>query len=190
MKIGDVKNIKIAKKYSTALINTAVEENKTDKIYQDLFFVDETIKTNSQLSEFLYNPVIKLEDKCDAVRKLFSPHIDKISIDFILMLLENRRLNVLEEIVNQYAIAYNKHMNILKPQIITAIELNEEQKNKIINKLEAKLNKKIVPEYQVIPDIIGGLIVEIEDKTIDCSIKTKFEVMKKQLTKGNSYGNN
>ncbi len=190
MKIGDVKNIKIAKKYSTALINAAVEENKVDKTYQDLLFINETIKTNSQLSAFLYNPVIRPEDKCDAVKQLFSSHIEKTSLDFILMLIENRRLNVIEEIVNQYSIAYNKHMNIIKPQIISAIELNEEQKNRIINKLETKLNKKIIPEYQVVPDIIGGLIVEIEDKTIDCSIKTKFEVMKKQLTKGNSYGNN
>ena len=38
--------------------------------------------------------------------------------------------------------------------------------------------------------IIGGLVIEIDDKTIDCSLKTKFENMKKQLTKGNRYGSN
>ena len=50
--------------------------------------------------------------------------------------------------------------------------------------------KTILPEYQINPEIIGGLVIELEDKTIDCSLKTKFENMKKQLTKGNRYGSN
>ena len=52
------------------------------------------------------------------------------------------------------------------------------------------MTKTVVPEYQVNSDIIGGLIIEIDDKTVDCSLKTKFENMKKQLTKGNRYGSN
>ncbi|MCD7740132.1 MAG: F0F1 ATP synthase subunit delta, partial [Candidatus Gastranaerophilales bacterium] len=79
--------------------------------------------------------------------------------------------------------------NIVKPVVISAIELEESQKNKIIEKLEYKLTKKVIPQYQVNPDIIGGLIFKIDDKTIDCSIKTKFDNMKQQLTKGNRYGN-
>ena len=50
--------------------------------------------------------------------------------------------------------------------------------------------KTVQPEYIKDEKIIGGLIIEIGDKTIDCSLRTKFETMKKQLTKGNSYGNN
>ena len=59
----------------------------------------------------------------------------------------------------------------------------------IVEKLQNKMLKTIIPEYQVNPDIIGGLIIEIEDKTVDCSLKTKFENMQKQLTKGTRYGN-
>ena len=190
MKINDVKNIKIARKYSNALIASATEENKAEKVFEDLVFVCETIKTNNDLSSFLYNPVITINDKKEITTKLFSPHIEKITLDFILLLIESGRLNILNEVVNQYSQAYNKNNNIVKPQIISAVELNEEQKNRIINKLQTKLSKIIQPEYEIKPDIIGGLIIEIDDRTIDCSLKTKFDNMKKQLTKGNSYGNN
>ena len=60
----------------------------------------------------------------------------------------------------------------------------------INKKLETKLSKTVIPEYKVSPDIIGGLVIEIDDKTIDCSIKAKFENLRQQLTKGNKYGNN
>ena len=190
MRTGDVKNIKIARKYSNALISAAVDANNVDKVRQDLIFIAETIKTNEQLSAFLYNPVIKLEDKTDTINKLFAVHTEKISLDFIVMLIESGRLNIIEEVVNQYLYAYYKYKNIIKPVIISAVELNEEQKSRITGKLEQKFSKTIMPEYKIDSDIIGGLIVEIEDKTIDCSIKTKFDNMRKQLTKGNSYGNN
>ena len=190
MKITDVKNIKASRKYSNALISTALENNNADKIYQDLVFITETIKTNAQLHDFLYNPVVTCSDKIDVIKKLFSVHIDKISLDFMLLLAENRRLNILEEVLNQYLESYNKHKNIVKPLIVSAVELDEERKKRIIQKLETKLSKTVLPEYKVSPDIIGGLIIEIDDKTIDCSIRAKFENLRQQLTKGNKYGNN
>ena len=107
-----------------------------------------------------------------------------------MLLIEANRTDALCEVLNQYEKSYNENNNIVKPIIISAIELNEQQKNKIVEKLQNKMIKTILPEYQINPEIIGGLVIELEDKTIDCSLKTKFENMKKQLTKGNRYGSN
>ena len=49
MNTADVKNIKLAKKYSNALLESAIEHNVLDKVYNDIIFVDETIKTNKEL---------------------------------------------------------------------------------------------------------------------------------------------
>ena len=190
MKIGDIKNIKIARKYASALISSAKDKDKTELVRDNLFFISETLKENSNLAAFLTNPIIKIQDKKDVLQKVFSTHSDRITLDFLYLLADNNRLNAINEITNTYSNSYNKLKNIVKPSIISAIELSEEQKSRIVEKLKTKLNKEIEPEYTVNADIIGGLIVEIEDRTIDCSIKSKFENMKKQLTKGNRYGNN
>ena len=133
--------------------------------------------------------MIKIEDKKDVISRLFSIHVEKITLDFIYLLLDNTRIAVLDEILNQFSSSYNRKNNVVTPNIISAVELDDNQKQKIINNLENKLLKKIKPQYIINKEIIGGLILEIEDKTIDCSLKTKFENMKKQLTKGNRYGN-
>ena len=190
MKTIDIKHIKAARKYSNALFQSAKEAGKTEKVYDDIVFISETIDTNVGLKNALLNPIVSLSDKKDIVQKLFSVHIEKITLDFIFLLLEHNRLDCLNEVVNCYNQASNKLNNIITPTVISAVELNDEQKNRIISKLENKTNKKVLPEYTVKPDIIGGIIIEIDDKTIDCSIKTKFDNMRKQLTKGNSYGNN
>ena len=189
MKIGDVKNIKIARKYAHALFEAGIEANVIDKVYNDILFVVETLKSNEQLADFMYSPLIKISDKKDVVSKLFSVHIQSVTLDFMNVLVDAGRFDVIEEISNQFSNVYNEEKNIVKPLITSAVELNEQQRANLLAKLEMKLNKKIEPEYCVNADIIGGLIVEIGDKTIDCSLKTKFDNMQKQLTKGNKYGN-
>lgn len=185
MKKTDIKNIKIAKKYSSALFLQAKEDNSEDKIYNDLIFVSETLDTNKHLFDFLINPIIKPQDKKDVIKRLFAPHLVKITIDFLFILTESGRFDVISEILNQYSIQYDKERNIIKPIVTSAIELNISQKERLISILGEKLNKIPQIEFVVNPEIIGGLIVEIDDKTIDCSIKNKFDNMKKQLVKGN-----
>ena len=190
MKIGNIKNKKIARKYSNALLELAVENNISSKVYEDLVFVCETVNSNEQLQEIFYSPIVSPFDKTEIIEKLFSVHIEKVTLDFLCLLIESNRTNALCEVLNQYEISYNEKNNIVKPVVISAIELSDNQKNRIVEKLQNKMTKTIVPEYLINPNIIGGLVIEIDDKTIDCSLKTKFENMKKQLTKGNRYGNN
>ena len=190
MKSVDIKNLKAAKKYSSALFQSAMRLNSVDKVYNDIVFIAETINTNEQLKNALLNPVVAISDKKDIVNRLFSIHIEKITLNFTYLIIENNRLECLNEIINCYNQLNNNFNNVITPVITSAIELDEEQKNRIITKLEGKTKKAVIPEYVVNSEIIGGIIIEIGDKTIDLSIKTKFENMRKQLTKGNNYGNN
>jgi len=190
MKNIDIKYIKAARKYAGALFQTAFEKFKTEKIYNEIVFVTETINTNPQLKEVLENPAVMLSDKQEIISKIFSVHIEKMTLDFLLLLLENGRINCLNSILDCMTELMNKIKNIINPVIISALELNDEQKHRIVSKLENKLDKKVMPDYLIDTDIIGGIIIKIDDKTIDCSIKGRFDNMKKQLTKGNSYGSN
>ncbi len=186
---ADIKQLKIAKTYSKALLQSAQEQNLADKVLEDLLFIQELIHTNAQLSDVLKNPVIRLEDKKDIINRLLENRIDKITLDFLLLLLENNRINAFDESLNQYIYAYNKLNNVATPVITSAVELDEIQKSRITEKLNQKLSKTIAPKYIINPDIIGGLIIEIDDNTLDFSLKYKFDNMKKELTKGNRYGN-
>ncbi len=190
MKNTDIKNYKISKKYANALFELSQEDQNIEKVYDDLIFTDETIKTNENLAQFLFSPVIKKEDKKEVINKLFSMHICKTTLDFLFLLVDSDRIDVIADILNQFSSSYNASKNIVKPLIKSAVELNPEQKKAVEYKLQSKLNKKIEPEYIIDEDIIGGLVIAIEDKTIDCSLKNKFDNMQKHLIKGNTYGNN
>ena len=184
MRTIDVKNINIAKKYATALFEIT-EGNKAEVVMQNLIFIDETLRTNEQLFSFFNNPIITRDDKKDVAQKIFAIHIEKDVLDLLFVLIDNARIDAFNEIVNQYSSQFNIKENIVKPNIISAVELTDNQKQRVIAKLQNKLNKQIIPNYIIDENIIAGMIIEIDDKVIDFSLKEKFEQVQKQLVKGN-----
>ena len=190
MKTIDFKHSKTAGKYALALFQTAAEAGIEDKIYDELVFVSETINTNEDLKNVLITPLAANEDKKGIIEKLFKPRISKITLDFVYILIDSSRLDCLNEAAARYIKENNRKKNIITPVIISAVKLNEIQKQRIIQKLEERTKKTIYPDYEENPDIIGGLIIKIDNKTIDCSIKGKFDSIKRHLTGGNSYGGN
>ncbi|MBR1754189.1 ATP synthase F1 subunit delta [bacterium] len=174
----------IAKRYSDALLSL-VRENNADvqNINSQLKSIKEVLVTSSDLSSFLSNPIISAEDKKDVVSKLLNDKVDVILINFIKLLIDKERFFAFEEISNIFDAEVDNLNNIQKVSVTSAIELNENLKNRLIEKLSYKLNKNIELVTNVDSDIIAGLIIKIDDNVIDMSLKHKFEEMKKQMIK-------
>lgn len=172
---NSIKNLKAAKRYSKALLEIS-EANETS--YEELNFVSNTIETNPPLRAFILNPVVSKQDKADVLAGLFKGKISDTLLNFTLVLNDESRLNILNEIISSYENDINKKNNTLKAEVTSAIELNDELKNSLIEKLQNKTGKKIIARYAVDKGILGGIIVKINDTVIDLSIKKKLENLK------------
>ena len=70
---------------------------------------------------------------------------------------------------------------IIDVEVKSVIELDEEIKNRLKEKLEQKFSKMVNLNYVIAPEIIGGLVIGYNGKIIDLSVNTKFESLKKEL---------
>ena len=102
-------------------------------------------------------------------------------LQFIKILTEKNRLNEIEQIKFSYIEKVNNFNNIQKVEIISAIELTNETKTKITNKLSEKLNKTIIPTWNINKEIISGLVFKIDDDIIDTSLLNKIESIGKNI---------
>lgn len=169
-----------AKRYSDALLELSQD---SDKIRKELEEIVDTLSSSQNLKDFMSNPVISIEDKKSVIEKIFAGKIDKTLLNFLKLLVDKDRFNLIDEILESYSKDVDKQKNIQKVSVISAIELDEELKSKLINKLAQKLNKNIELETQLDKDIIAGLVIKTEDNVIDMSLKHKFEEMKKEIAK-------
>jgi F-type H+-transporting ATPase subunit delta len=170
-----------AKRYVGALMQLAEENGLTDSVKNDLDTISETYMTNSELLSFLEHPVIPAEEKKDAVSLIFKDHVSEYVLNFLKLLIDRNRISILPSIIDIYSEMLNKKRNISIAEVITAVEIDENTVQKLKYKLEEVFNCTVEITHSVDSEIIAGMIVKIGDKTIDGSIKTKFENMKKQL---------
>lgn len=161
-----------SKIYADSLMKINLRE---DEVMSDLSLVSETTAKSKDLSSVIYNPSINNNIKFEIIDEIFKDKIQKEILSFIKILIEKNRFQELESIINAYQSLCDIKNNTKRAKVVSAIELNDKYKKDIINKLQEKYETKIIPEWEINENIIGGLIMQIDDTIIDNSLKRKLE---------------
>ncbi len=140
------------------------------------------IKEVSDVEDFkklIFNPTIDNNKKYEVINEIFKNKIEDKMISFVKLLVQKDRFNEIEEIINAYKNLIDDKNNIIRVDVISAIELSEEYKARIIEKLGNKYNKSVIPTWCIDNSIIGGLVIKIKDDIFDNSIKSKIDKINK-----------
>ncbi len=169
------KQLKIAKRYALAL-----SEFDDTNLEAELNSVMDILTTSGDLNDFLQNPIITITDKKDVLNTVFSDFSVNLK-NFLFVLVEKNRFSYLKSIVEEYCSILDIKNNVKRVEIVSAVELYDDEKYRLIDKLQRKLSCVVKAQYTIDENIIAGLVIKIGDKVIDNSLKTRFSGLKKQL---------
>ena len=65
--------------------------------------------------------------------------------------------------------------------MVSAVALSEEQKESLIAKLEKLCRKKIILSEKIDPEVLGGLKVEVDGKTLDGTVSGRLKEIRKNV---------
>ena len=163
------------RRYAEAIYSVAEAKNEVKSVYEVLNSVMELYKNDIDFRNFITHPLIKENEKKETLKKIFTESSEGVEILFYI--LEKGRIAQIREIVAEYVkIDYLKNQ-ILDVEATFAIELNEEQKEKLSKNLEIKTGKKIKLVVNVDKTLIGGGIIKIGDEITDGSIRRQLETL-------------
>jgi F-type H+-transporting ATPase subunit delta len=77
--------------------------------------------------------------------------------------------------MQDYKNIFYRKKNICPVLVKTVAELSDAQKKKLTSAMEKYTGKKVVVDYQIRPELLGGLLIECDSKVIDDSIKGKID---------------
>lgn len=179
-------NLRVAKRYAKALIEIAEELKKLDRITQDVQLIDSVIKNSRELQLFLKSPIIREDKKKEVIQEIFTDsRVDPIMLKFILLLIEKKREALLQDILSMYQELYNEKMGVVTAEVITAVEIDVNDKKKVEKKiLEMTHAEKVRAIYKIDPSIVGGIVIKIGDTVYDASIRRKIQLLREQLIYG------
>ncbi len=169
----------VSKLYSDALFELCIEQDCLEKVYKELNFYYSVFNENPDLIKLLSSPTIDFKDKISIINKIFDD--DGMSFDYLCLIAEKNRISIILNIIENFKLNYNKHLNIQEVSVTSSISLTDELRGKLKLKLSEKLKKKIILVEKIDPEIIGGIIIDYDNVRIDNSIKTKLSEIRVNL---------
>jgi F-type H+-transporting ATPase subunit delta len=168
--------LNVESQYAEALIEIAAEHDLLDIYSNQLGLIVELYENEPDFRDFLTNPVIKIGLKKDLVSKAFGDIINSSLVNFMFLLIDKKRLDLLPSILTEFRRKADKIKKVLQIEIYSAHPLDDCQIDRIKNiykKENAALS--VHAELKLDPSLIGGVLIKIGDKIIDSSIKGRLE---------------
>ncbi|WP_371364793.1 ATP synthase subunit delta [Sporomusa rhizae] len=171
---------RLAARYARALFRIAAKRQILYEVAEELTVVEQ-IFSQPEVKEFFNNPGIAADSKADTIGRLFGTGVSGVVQNFLYHMTDKRRTSILPDIIKIYRSLVKQAGNILEVEVITAMPLNEPDKEQLAAQLAAVTEKTIELHSQVDSRILGGLIIQIGDKRIDNSVTAKLAAMKKHI---------
>jgi F-type H+-transporting ATPase subunit delta len=174
-------NLVLPSKYADALYKAAVESNSLGAVAEELRSMKNIIDTTPKFREILSHPGINKSDKTSMIKAVFGERVTKLSLRLVMLLIEKKREALFDDICTVFLDRVEEASGLKKITIETAFPLEEEEKAKLITRLEKAMDKKLVVDTKVNPEILGGIIIRERMKQIDASVIQFLRSMKRDL---------
>jgi len=178
----------IARTYAEALLAAADKRQQTDEVLEQLeSLVRDVFNRDSAFAVFLGSAVIGREKKHEALRRIFEGKVNDVLYHFLLVLNDHGRLGVLRQVAITLRELYERRAGRMKVVIRSAAPLADDQQERLRQELRTKFGREPVLSLKVDPDLLGGLVVRVDDWVYDGSVRARLERIQKQLIERSSH---
>ncbi|KKQ32621.1 MAG: ATP synthase subunit delta [candidate division TM6 bacterium GW2011_GWF2_37_49] len=151
---------KVASKYAKAYLNVYLAE-MTEEACANFLTMTNFLRLNKKFYAYLSIPHLPFEEKQKFIDKLVEVFkLTKNHHKLIMLLLINRKFEILELVVQKIVNLFHMHKGIIKLQVYTSHEINEKQKQLIFNFIKNTLQMNAIIDFSVAAKLICGIKIK------------------------------
>jgi F-type H+-transporting ATPase subunit delta len=174
--------ITISKRYAKSLIDLSLEQNRLEQTNNEVRDIVNLIHQNRDLALILKSPIIKEDTKQTIFKKILEGKVSDLMLAFVAIVIKKKREPYLLSILNAFIEKYNELKDITSVTVTTAVPVDDQFKADIIELMKQKYDKKnIIVSEKVNEELIGGFVLEFEDKKLDTSVSYQLDKLRKEL---------
>lgn len=162
----------IASRYAGALLTFAKEEHASRRVYDEAETLRQALSAPDTLAACI-------EGLSETMKR------------FLAVVIRNKRTDNLSDILRAFRIRYRKENGIVRAWLTTATE-DPSLEDKLTRLMKEQGLNKIDFKTEINPNIIGGFVIQIEDKRLDASISSQIKQIRKdmeaRIRKTNQHG--
>ena len=174
-------DVRVARRYAAALFNVTVREGLLDQAEGDLATLAGVWGEHSMIDETMAHPQIPIEKKRNILRQIFGNAVSPLVLNFVLYLLDKKRLDLLLPIEREYQRLADEHRRTVRAYVTTAVPLADDQAEALRQKINGQTGLDVLLVPTVDPRLIGGMIVRVGDRLWDGSIRGYLSELRQRL---------
>lgn len=165
-----MKATKIADRYASSFLQYAIDEGVLEEVHEEMKGLAKEIKENKDLRILLNSPVIRSEKKVTVLDRVWGERLNKVTMEMINQACRKGREMYLRGMAERFEELYKKHKNILTAVVRTAVPLDEELRQAIIQKVRKEEGQEVDLIEHVDPELIGGVLLKVGDRQYDGTV--------------------
>lgn len=172
---------KVGKRYAKALFSFALVQNESEKVMDDMNLVHNTIEQSRELQLLLKNPLLHSKKKKTIIKAIFESHVGKTVLTYLMIIVQKDRETYIRDIAMQFVVLYKEYYNIKTAYLSTAGQVDDVIRQTIVQTLKEQLNADIELVEELQQELIGGIILKVDDQEIDMSLKKRLNELSREF---------
>ena len=173
---------RIARRYAKALLAIGREDGQADTYKEELGGFVNLLEEQKELEQVISNPLYDKESRKKVLQAVVKrSELSQVMASFLFLLFDKGRIQYLRDIYAFYEKLTDELANIVRADLVSAVELPEESIARIKAALSEKTGKIVKMDVRVDPALIGGVMTKIGDLVLDGSVRTQLMSLKESL---------
>lgn len=168
----------IAQKYALALFRLQRGSEEQMLTYSELEMIAKLLKKELSFKNFLFSPLIDKDEKKSFLNRCFDKFLAPKVLKFLKFLIDKGKITSIFLIAENFKYLNLEASGILEVEVETATTLDDKTRQKLKEKLQESLHKTIQFQEKLKPQIIGGIHLSFNNKTLNFSIKDRLRKLK------------
>jgi len=164
----------VSLRYANALILIS-KKSGPKQIKNDFESFIKLMENNKNLKSIINNPLINVAKKSVILEKICKAiNTQETFLGFIKTLTKHNKIVLIEKVFSQFNKLIDIKEGFTEVHLTTSKKLENDKLKEIEKIISKKINCKVKLKKKVDPQIIGGIIIQIDSFMIDNSIKSKL----------------
>ncbi len=168
-------------RYARSLYLLAEEKGLLNEIKKDIDLLLQLYDDIEEIKTLLEHPVIKSSKKADVLSSLLKGNVNEYTMSFLQLIIKKKRENHLKYICIDFVDLFKKGQGLKTAVLTTAFELTKTQETNVKRSIEKEFKSKIDFNTKVNETLIGGLIIQVDDKQLDLSVSGQIQQLRDQF---------
>ena len=175
------KHNNIAPGYAASLYALARAEGAVDTLEDQMFALSKGIAASRDLRDYLSDAAVPAEQQKKALGEILQPDVSPIVRGYVDILIDTGKAALIVDVADAFVALVQDEKKQVLAEVTSAVPLTPELVEQLVAELGKTSGRKVNVKNSIDESIVGGLVVKMEGKIIDLSIRRKLDTLRDSL---------